>query len=375
MADGRDSGKGTSGKEMPDDKIFNNRAAKGNDCKYSSEVASTKKNSWIFGWKKNGNEKIRNLSFFTKKNENDCEYKSLQHSRAEEIRRTIGIDGDSLLLVDALNQLLTLASRPGPALIVGHHGVGKKKFAEFFHRMVGGESHNFHILHCKEFASLPRNLTRYIKSFDADQLRTIAFNHAELLERETLHRMEVLFFPPLLCKIRPIFIVGLQSFMHFFSQLSPQMRKFLQDSTVTVPSLQERPEDLQRHILSHLSKLNHINGCIKRISSNSLKILLSCHYDENFHSLFSLIEALYGNSKGIIECNETLIQMELRRIEIREILPEFGEAFQLEDHLLKLRSRIVDKAMAQANGNLSTASRLLGIDVGELGKFTQAKKE
>jgi hypothetical protein len=241
---------------------------------------------------------------------------SLQSPLAEEVRREVGIDGNSPLLLDALGKLLSIGRRSRVILIAGQAGVGKKKFAQFFHRLHAMEPHYFHIICCEEVISFPFPLKHYLESIEDVRLTTVTFDHGELLDGEALRQCSELLFSPLATHpARVAVTIDLKSLASFLNRLGAKARNVLQKNMIIVPSLNERSIDVPYHILRHVAALNGRDNCTKRITRSTLGRLTSYHYAKNFHTLFPLIEVLHRQSGATIDWDDMLLQRELHRID------------------------------------------------------------
>ncbi len=132
---------------------------------------------------------------------------------------------------------------------------------------------------------------------------------------------------------------------------------------IVVPPLRQRTEDiplLARHFLERFSR--EMNKSIARISEEAMGRLVKYAWPGNVRELENVIEravALETTSAVLPErLPETLLAP---RPAGQEPVPHFGEGFSLDRHLETIEAQLLERALAQAEGNRGTAARLLGI--------------
>jgi DNA-binding NtrC family response regulator len=294
--------------------------------------------------------------------------RSLRRPLAEEIRHEIGIDGNAPSVIRALEKVLNILSARNPLLITGEDGVGKKKFAKFFHRMGAlSECYYLHIS-CEKIAKIAEgafNLSIYLMDHRVDQQKTLVIEHPEFLSGKLFQEfMDTLFPPENRWRARIALIISQCSFAYFFHRLDERRRKLFQENMVHVPSLRERRSDMERHILEKICQLNQHTKQEKRIALHTLNKLVSMEYAKNFHSLYAMVEMLYENCDGTITLDESLLEND--KYGLSPASPRLGNGFVLDEYLRHVRANVIMLALEQAAHNFAKAANLLGVKIQEL---------
>jgi DNA-binding NtrC family response regulator len=295
----------------------------------------------------------------------------------EELRLNMGLDGDSQPILDLVAQVYALSKTRAPVVFVGQPGVGKKKFANFLHRLTTSSETGCLFLSCdlivKNGASCLQ-IDGYLQNMEAFQQQAVIIDRPELLPKNMCQELLVAFlmknqgtFP------RPIITIDIQAFSKLLVSLSPEIKAILQESAIHVPSMRERRSDVRRHILAKLRELNQMHKAAKRISIGSLEQLSVCDYPRNFHSLSAVIEKLFLAQDDVIKFDEKLVNDELQNGDLDMLLPELGEGFNLEEFLGNLRQRISWQALERADYNQTRCGEILGVSPQAINKFLRTQ--
>ncbi|RLA83693.1 MAG: Fis family transcriptional regulator, partial [Deltaproteobacteria bacterium] len=119
---------------------------------------------------------------------------------------------------------------------------------------------------------------------------------------------------------------------------------------IELPPLRERREDIPLLVEHFIDKLNRkTQKGIKGISEEAMKILLDYHWPGNIRELQNAIEHAF------VLCKDRLIRPQ----HLPGYLVEKGEA--LGGSLRDIEEKLIRKALDEAGGNLTRASRILGI--------------
>ncbi len=119
---------------------------------------------------------------------------------------------------------------------------------------------------------------------------------------------------------------------------------------IELPPLRERREDIPLLVEHFIDKLNRkTQKGIKGISEEAMKILLDYHWPGNIRELQNAIEHAF------VLCKDRLIRPQ----HLPAYLMERGET--LGGSLRDIEAKLIRKALDEAGGNLTRASRILGI--------------
>jgi hypothetical protein len=296
----------------------------------------------------------------------------------DDIRREMGIDGDSRAITSVIAKLYDFSQTRAPVLLVGQRGVGKKRFAHFFHRLTSQSSTGYLIISSKTLIKSglgALNVNDYLANMEAERQKTIIFDHPELLSNILCNNILSPFCEQgQVSRTRIVLIVDSQALSRFLFSLTSKGRVALQARLVSVPPLHERHEDLRRHILARVRDLNRIYGIAKRIAINTLDYMCGCKYPRNFHSLHALIDKLYVAFAELISCDESLISKELAKGVAGNFFPEIDGGFHLEKFLGCVRQKIVWRTLERANYNQTVCAELLGVTPQAINKFLHSQK-
>jgi Nif-specific regulatory protein len=296
----------------------------------------------------------------------------------DDIRREMGIDGDSHAITSVIAKLYDFSHTRAPVLLVGQRGVGKKRLARFLHRITTSSSVGYLLISSETLIENDLNsfnVSDYLADTEAERQKTIIFDRPELLPNILCNSILARFFAQgKTPRTRIILTVDSQALSRFSFTLSPENRDALRSGLISVPPLCERYEDVRRHILMRLRDLNRTYGVVKRIATNTLDYLCICEYPQNFYSLYAFIDKLYDTSNEVISCDESLISKELTKGTIDNFLPELDEGFRLEKFLGCVRREIIWSTLERANYNQTVCAESLGVTPQAINKFLHSQK-
>ncbi|MDR1456701.1 MAG: hypothetical protein LBI34_01435 [Puniceicoccales bacterium] len=294
----------------------------------------------------------------------------------EELRMSMGLDGDSQPIADLIARVYDLSKIHAPVIFIGQPGVGKKKFASFLHRLTTSSEVGCLFLSCDSIVKNGARCFRidaYLENVEAYRQQTVIIDRPELLPKSLCHELlaKFLLHNPTQHP-RPIITIDIQAFPRLLVSCGPKLKPILQSGVVHVPSLRERRSDVQKHILAKIRALNQEHGTAKRISVGTLEQLATKEYPQNFHSLYAVIEKLHG-AMDDISFDEKIVDEELKSTNISMSLPELSIGFNLEDFLGNLRQKIIWHALERSDYNQSRCAEMLGVSPQAVNKFLRAQ--
>lgn len=151
----------------------------------------------------------------------------------------------------------------------------------------------------------------------------------------------------------------------------------LKVAEIELPPLRERRQDIAPSALRILEKINQTVKEPRSLSKDALTHLQRLNLPGNLRDLRTLLErAVLASSNPVIGPGDLASEADAEQTVVGEApLPILFQGFSMEDYLGNLRRRIIYKAIDQAGGNQSEASRLLGISPQAVNKFLKVEKE
>lgn len=283
-------------------------------------------------------------------------------SQIQEIKRLIKLSG----------------SNDSPVLIQGENGTGKDIIAQAVHKYSDRKQESFITVNC---LSMPRNLIEG-ELFGYEE-ESLTFNtggrpgRIEMAHGGTLFLNNVAFIPldlqnklaKVLKKKSVVRIGGFKeipfdvriiasshidiSEMIKEKNFSEDLFEIISKITINTPPLRDRKDDIDIISNQTLNQYNMMYGTNKSISHDAMKLLHSWNWPDNVRELENAIEYAYCISEG----NEVLPKHLLSKI-------TKNKAEIQENRLLTLKeaeAEAIKKALAYANGNITQASKVLGI--------------
>lgn len=148
-------------------------------------------------------------------------------------------------------------------------------------------------------------------------------------------------------------------------EIIPELRERLQPTTLCVPSLHDRREDIPLIALHYLRKINLSLKNAKSMSHQMLHDLQQLPWHGNVSELRQAIERTallsHGNEMSIASLyleNEQLRDLSLIT---NSQTPEISNGFSLETFLGDMRRKLILRALELSRGNQSEAARMLSI--------------
>lgn len=283
-------------------------------------------------------------------------------SQIQEIKRLIKLSG----------------SNDSPVLIQGENGTGKDIIAQAVHKYSDRKQESFITVNC---LSMPRNLIEG-ELFGYEE-ESLTFNtggrpgRIEMAHGGTLFLNNVAFIPldlqnklaKVLKKKSVVRIGGFKeipfdvriiasshidiSEMIKEKNFSEDLFEIISKITINTPPLRDRKDDIDIISNQTLNQYNMMYGTNKSISHDAMKLLHSWNWPDNVRELENAVEYAYCISEG----NEVLPKHLLSKI-------TKNKAEIQENRLLTLKeaeAEAIKKALAYANGNITQASKVLGI--------------
>jgi len=307
----------------------------------------------------------------------------LEHALEE-----LGIAGRDPAFREAIEIAAQLAPHPVPVLILGETGTGKEMAARLIHRLSGRPAEKFEAVHC---AVLPRKLVEselfgHRKGafagasadrkgrFEMADGGTLLLDEVGELPAEVQARLlRVLqdgMVQPLGAQSATKVDVRLVSSTSRDLAAAVREKTFREDlyerihtGTVRLPPLRERRGDIPLLALETLNNLNSRRTVPLRFSTEALRLLSAKDWRGNVQELKNVVERSAVLCKGgVILETELHLSDALQSGDGRYVpLPELKEGFQMDIFLLKMKSRLIARALELSGGNRAAAARLLGI--------------
>lgn len=141
----------------------------------------------------------------------------------------------------------------------------------------------------------------------------------------------------------------------------------LSTMTIELPPLSQRREDLPLLAQAILESKNDQQA--RQFSGFTRQAIeMICEYDwpENFGQLASAIEEATSNASGSIIQVADFSETIQHSIKAQRFAPKEEMTIDLDQYLVKIEQQLIDRAVAQAKGNKTKASELLGISRAKL---------
>ncbi|MGV8118317.1 MAG: sigma 54-interacting transcriptional regulator [Candidatus Xenobiia bacterium LiM19] len=312
----------------------------------------------------------------------------------------MGIVGDHPSMKKVLETCAALSESDLPILILGESGTGKELIARLIHHLSRRPPERFVPLNC---AAIPKDLFESIlyghrkgAFTGASQDQKGKFDHAD---GGTLFLDEIGELP---CTIQPKLLRTLQDgYIEAIGAMKPHkvnvriiaatnlnLKKAIKTGTfredlffrlsvgiINVPSLRERRSDIPKIALHVLDRVNERLKRAKRFSTGSLKVLQSHPWPGNVREMENAIERTARLvKKDIIEPEDIEFLDSIDATESQSSLPEPDEGFSLDEYMVDLRRKLINRALEIAQGNQSRAARLLGITPQAVSKFLKTQE-
>ncbi|MCC5806651.1 MAG: sigma 54-interacting transcriptional regulator [Opitutales bacterium] len=314
--------------------------------------------------------------------------------------REIGLVGGDARFYDALRRAAVLAGYPDShVLLLGETGAGKEYFSKIIHRLSPRRRREMVVVNC---SSIPENLfesqlfghrkgaftgaiTDHKGKFQtADGGILFLDEIGELpvgVQAKLLRALEQGEIEPL-GQTKPIKVN-----VQVVAATNRNLRKMVAEgtfredlyqrftATVQIPPLRERRTDIPTLATFMLDAWNRKNGGSRRLSTSALRALAEHPWPGNVRELRKVIEqsAMFARSDRItpkdlnFDASGTLNASDLP-------LPEPGPGFDLNTYLDDLKHRIVEKALAQADGVQARAARALGLSPQVMNQYLKTKR-
>jgi DNA-binding NtrC family response regulator len=312
----------------------------------------------------------------------------------EEAIREIGFVADHPSMKRVLEMITILAPIDRSILILGETGTGKEITARLLHRFSRRASGNFVAVNC---GAIPKDLVESIlfghkkgsftgaiadhpgKFREAHKGTVFLDELSELPESAQVKLLRVLQTG----EIEPVGeSKSLKVDVRVIAATNADILKMIRESRfredlyhrvaksiIRLPGLAERKTDIPRIALRVLDQINYQLKKSKRISPEALLKLQNYSWPGNVRELENVVEnAAILARKEVIEELDIELPVQVLSLPGQE-LPEPEPDFSLETYLGFIRSRLISRAIEKSGGNLSRASRLLGISPQAVHKF------
>lgn len=304
----------------------------------------------------------------------------------EEVMSKIGMIGEDPSFKEVIRAAVALAEHDVPVLLNGETGTGKDLLAKLIHRVSKRQDRPYVCLNC---AAIPEHLSESILFGHKKGSFTGAVENEigkfRTANKGTLFLDEIGELSP---KIQASLLRALESgFVEPVGQAEPvavdvriiaathknlleevRANRFREDlyyrlhiGVVTLPALRERQSDIPRLVNSFLSKINKSLRQPKFISEASLQAMLSYKWPGNIRELQNTLQRAILISQDAVLQVEDIFPLKDEEEDVGCTLPHFKEGFSLEAYLATLRSRLMHKALQEAQGKQNRAAQLLGI--------------
>ena len=147
--------------------------------------------------------------------------------------------------------------------------------------------------------------------------------------------------------------------------ICPELAGILAGTTIRLPSLRERREDIPLIALHYLRRINLSLKKTRTMPKDMLRVLQQYPWGGNVRELRLAIErAALLSSGGEMRIEDLSIEVNRAQLLAQNIsrqTPEIGEGFTLEGYLGDMRRKIILRALELSKGNQSEAARMLHI--------------
>jgi DNA-binding NtrC family response regulator len=139
----------------------------------------------------------------------------------------------------------------------------------------------------------------------------------------------------------------------------------ISEFVITMPPLRERCEDIPHFISTFMSEANEeLNRHVQGITETALEKLLNYHWPGNLRQLKNTIR------KAVLLATDKITpeNLSITELDTPSSLPNLDfnlhDNFKaaLEDYYLRIEKEVIQKAIQKANGNLTQAAKIFGID-------------
>jgi DNA-binding NtrC family response regulator len=302
---------------------------------------------------------------------------------SDETARDMDLIGDNPTFRKALDLAYEIALLDAPTLIVGEPGSGKTSVASYIWRQ-GSRAHGH--MQTADPAGLPDPLATALLFGIADKpgknMGLLASGNGEILLIENVEKLcepiqkaladylkTGLFTPvgaknPVQADTRLIF-TSCDVSAEGPAGLVPELRDILRPTTIRLPSLRERPEDIPLIALHYLRRINLSLRKARSMPREMLRAMQEYQWSGNVRELRLAIErAALLSPGGDMHVEDLSIEIDRAQILAQGIsskTPEIGGGFSLENYLSEMRRKIILRALELSKGNQSEAARMLHI--------------
>jgi transcriptional regulator with GAF, ATPase, and Fis domain len=362
---------------------------------------------------------IRELKHLTGKNRNRIEELDLTSNSIPMVKPNIishdisGADSPDINIV--LSQLGIIASHPKmravieriaivapidrSLLIVGETGTGKEMMARLIHMLSSRSSEKFIPLNC---GAIPKDLVEStlfghkkgaftgavsdmegkFKAADGGTLFLDELGELpESVQVKLLRALETGDIEPVGIS-KPVKVdVRVIAATNVDLSAAIQKKLFREDlyhriakTVIMLPPLRERKTDIPTLAIEILNRIStQLRKSIK-ISPEALSKIQNHKWSGNVRELENKIEnAAIFCKKNVIKPQDIDLSDFAISNEDNWSLPEPEEGFSIEQYTAKIRHELIQKALNKANGNQSTAAKLLGISPQAVSKFLKSR--
>lgn len=323
---------------------------------------------------------------------------SSQKNLYEDILASIGLVGEDPAFKEVLSVALAIAEHSVAVLLKGETGTGKDLLARLIHKVSPRSHKPFVCLNC---AAIPEHLSESILfghkkgsftgavdsglgKFRAAHQGTLFLDEiGELspkVQASLLRALESGFIEPV-GEVEPV-AVDVRIIAATHKNLLEEVRsnRFREDlyyrlhvGVVTSPPLRNRKSDIPRLVNSFLAKINKSLRQPRFVSQAALQAMLDYKWPGNIRELQNTLQRAILTSKEAVLDVKDLFPTKSHPEEAGHNLPDLGNDFSLEDYLGKLRSRIIHKALGEAQGKQNRAAQLLGISPQAVNHFLKTE--
>ncbi len=318
----------------------------------------------------------------------------------EDVLASIGMVGEDPAFKEALSVAFAIAEHDVAVLLKGETGTGKDLLARLIHKISPRRDKPFICLNC---ATIPEHLSESILfghkrgsftgaidsgvgKFRAAHKGTLFLDEiGELspkVQASLLRALESGFVEPV-GQVEPV-AVDVRIIAATHKDLIHEVRnnRFREDlyyrlhvGVVTAPPLRNRKSDIPRLVNSFLSKINKSLRQPRFVSEAALNAMLDYKWPGNIRELQNTLQRAILTSKDSILDVKDIFPFKDHSEESSLALPDFRNDFSLEDYLGKLRSKIIHKALNEAEGKQNRAAQLLGISPQAVSHFLKTREE
>ncbi len=251
-----------------------------------------------------------------------------------------------------------------PVLIIGPRGSGKDSFAFFLYKNSSHQKNPMAIIDCK-FAEARE--WDYLVNHEDSPLYgtgyTLFFKDVQHLNEQQQGQLYTLLCNTALHKRNQLIFSYIPGCSYSFdrSSLKNEILNILQSLTITIPSLNERREDIPNLATLYLSEFNsEMAKQAIAFEPDALNLLQDFNWTDNLYQLRSVIQELILCAESSF-ITESEVKKVLKKYETETIPAKKANGISLDGSLDDIIKQVIHQVLKEENMNQSSAAKRLKI--------------